>query len=52
MTLFVPCIANFFVMVKEQGLRNTLLMVGFILAYAISVGAILNGLFRTLGVSL
>jgi ferrous iron transport protein B len=52
MTLFVPCIANFFVMVKEQGLRNTMLMVGFILAYAISVGAILNGLFRTLGVSL
>jgi hypothetical protein len=44
--------SDYVVMVKEQGLRNTVLMVGFILAYAISVGAVLNGLFQVLGVSL
>ena len=52
MTLFVPCIANLFVMIKEQGLRNTLLMVGFILLYAVAVGAALNWLFRVSGITL
>jgi ferrous iron transport protein B len=52
MTLFVPCVANFFVMIKEQGLRNTLLMVGFILLYAVSVGAALNWIFRISGIQL
>jgi len=52
MTLFVPCIANFFVMVKEQGTRNTLLMVGFILFYAVAVGAVLNLVFRISGITL
>jgi ferrous iron transport protein B len=52
MTLFVPCIANFFVMIKEQGWRNTLLMVGFILFYALSVGAALNWIFRMSGITL
>jgi ferrous iron transport protein B len=52
MTLFVPCIANFFVMIKEQGLRNSLLMVVFIVAYAFSVGAALNWALRALEVTL
>jgi ferrous iron transport protein B len=52
LTLFVPCVANFFVMIKEQGLRNTLLMVGFIFCYAIGVGGVLNWLLRTLQVPL
>lgn len=52
MTLFVPCIANFFVMIKEQGTRNTLLMVGFILFYAVAVGAVLNWVFRVSGITL
>jgi ferrous iron transport protein B len=52
MTLFVPCIANFFVMIKEQGTRNTLLMVGFILLYAVAVGAALHWAFRVTGITL
>lgn len=51
LTLFVPCIANFLVMIKEQGLRNALLMAVFIIAYAVTVGTGLNFLFRTLGVT-
>ncbi len=42
LTLFVPCVANFFVMIKEQGLRNALLMVVSILVYAVAVGTGLN----------
>ena len=42
LTLFVPCIANFFVMIKEQGLRNAVLMVASILIYAVTVGTGLN----------
>lgn len=52
MTLFVPCIANFFVMIKEQGLRNAFLMVGFITGYSLLVGTMLNFALRAAGVYL
>ncbi len=51
-TLFVPCIANFFVMVKERGARTTLAMVAFIVPFAFAVGALLNWGLRALGVHL
>ncbi len=51
-TLFVPCIANFFVMVKERGVRTTLAMVAFIVPFAFAVGAALNWALRALGVHL
>lgn len=41
-TLFVPCLANFFVMVKEQGARNAFLMVAFILPFSVAIGGIVN----------
>lgn len=41
-TLFIPCIANFFVMIKEQGVKNAFLMFAFILPYAILIGGILR----------
>jgi len=41
-TLFIPCIANFFVMIKEQGVKNAFLMFAFILPYSILVGGILK----------
>lgn len=50
-TLFVPCIANLFVMVKERGVLATLYIVMFIFPFAFLVGAILNLTLRTLGVS-
>jgi ferrous iron transport protein B len=51
-TLFVPCIANFFVMVKERGARTTLAMVAFIVPFTFAVGALLNWGLRALGVHL
>jgi ferrous iron transport protein B len=41
-TLFVPCIANFLVIVKERGWRVALAIVGFIIPYAILVGTLVN----------
>ena len=52
MTLFVPCIANFFMMVKERGMRTALYMVAFIFPFAFGVGGALNWLLRTFNVSL
>jgi len=47
MTLFVPCIANFFMMVKERGMKTALYMVAFIFPFAFGVGGALNWLLRT-----
>jgi ferrous iron transport protein B len=51
-TLFVPCIANFFMIVKERGMRTALSMVAFIFPFAFLVGGALNFLLRTLEVTL
>lgn len=48
-TLFVPCVANFFVIAKERGLRTALAMTAFIFPFAFFVGAILNVALRGLG---
>jgi ferrous iron transport protein B len=45
-TLFVPCIANFLVIVKERGWRTALAIVAFVLPYAIFVGALVNAIAR------
>jgi len=52
MTLFVPCVANFFVMIKEHDFRKAALMVGFIIPYAIAVGAGVNFFLRWTGLEL
>jgi len=52
MTLFVPCIANFFMMVKEQGLKAALYMAAFIFPFAVAVGAALNWALRTFRIAL
>ncbi len=49
-TLFVPCIANFFVMIKERGLRTALAIAGVIVVIALGVGGALNWSLRLLGV--
>ncbi|MGD8396492.1 MAG: ferrous iron transport protein B [Candidatus Eiseniibacteriota bacterium] len=51
MTLFIPCIANVFMMIKERGLRTALWQVVFILPFALLVGAALNWTLRALGVT-
>ncbi|MBM4332150.1 MAG: ferrous iron transport protein B [Deltaproteobacteria bacterium] len=51
-TLFIPCVANFFMIIKERGLRQALAMAVFIFPFALLVGGGLNFLLRTLGVRL
>jgi ferrous iron transport protein B len=51
-TLFVPCIANLFVMIKERGIKTALAMVAFIVPFAFAVGAVLNWALHALGVHL
>lgn len=49
-TLFVPCIANFLVIIKERGGKVAAAIVSFVFVYAIAAGAVINYLIRTLGV--
>jgi ferrous iron transport protein B len=51
-TLFVPCIANFFVIIKERGIKTALLIVGFVFPFAILVGSLVNLLLRWSGIQL
>ncbi len=44
MTLFIPCIANFFMIVKERGWRTALAVAGFVFPLAFAVGAALAAL--------
>ena len=50
-TLFVPCIANFFIIVKERGVCTGLLMTAFIVPLAFLVGGGLNYGLHALGVT-
>ncbi len=50
MTLFVPCVANFLMMVRERGLKTGLTILGIITPIAIFTGAGLNYVLRALGV--
>jgi ferrous iron transport protein B len=52
MTLFVPCVANFLVMIKEHDFRKTAVMVGFIIPYALLVGTGVNFFLRWTGLPL
>ncbi|MFN3467052.1 MAG: nucleoside recognition domain-containing protein, partial [Candidatus Brocadiales bacterium] len=45
-TLFVPCLANFLVIIKERGIATAALIVGFIIPYAFLVGGILNFIMK------
>lgn len=47
-TLFIPCLANFFVMIKEQGAKNAFLMFAFIFPYSILIGGILRFILQWL----
>lgn len=45
-TLFVPCIANVFMIVKERGAKTALWMTAFIFPFAFVVGGVLNQIMR------
>jgi ferrous iron transport protein B len=48
-TLFMPCIANFFVVIKEQGLKTAILMGIFIIPFSILIGGAVNVVLRGVG---
>lgn len=52
LTLFLPCIAQFLVMIKERGLKTTLAMAGIILVLAFGTGFLLNTILNVLSVRL
>lgn len=51
-TLFIPCIANFFMVVKERGMKTAIAMSAFIFPLAFLVGGVANGILRGLGATL
>ncbi len=52
LTLFIPCIAQLSITIKERGLKTGLAMVAFIFPFAFLVGFLLNLAFNLLGVKL
>jgi len=52
LALFVPCVAQFSMTIKERGLKIGLLMVGFIFPFAFLAGGIVNIVLVALGVKL
>jgi len=50
MTLFIPCIAQFFMMIKERGFRKTLWITAVVFPVAVGVGGGLHFVLRWFGV--
>jgi ferrous iron transport protein B len=51
-TLFIPCIANFFMMIKERGMKTALYMTAFIIPYAFGIGWAMSRILNYLRVDL
>jgi ferrous iron transport protein B len=51
LTLFIPCVANFFMIIREQGLKRALYMLAFITPFAIAVGGVVGWALRALHVT-
>lgn len=52
LTLFMPCIAQFMMTIKERGFKTALAISGFIFPFAFFTGFIVNTILKALGVSL
>jgi ferrous iron transport protein B len=51
-TLFIPCIANFLMMIKERGLKMAIGMAAFIIPYAFGTGWLLSWVLTRLNLNL
>jgi ferrous iron transport protein B len=51
-TLFIPCVANFFMIVKERGWKTALAIAAFITPFALGAGAAVHWSLSTLAVPL
>ena len=50
LTLFIPCIAQFFVMIKERGLKKALWISAVVFPVAFGVGGMLNFVLEWIGI--
>ncbi|SDZ39951.1 ferrous iron transport protein B [Proteiniborus ethanoligenes] len=50
LTLFLPCVAQFAMMVKERGAKTALAMSAFILVFSFAAGYVLNQLLLAIGI--
>ena len=50
-TLFIPCIANLFMIIKERGLKTAMWMAGFIIVYAFGIGYVMSRVLPLLPIS-
>ena len=50
-TLFIPCMASFFIIIKEKGMKVALAMLAIITPAALVVGAIMNWVLRYFNIS-
>jgi ferrous iron transport protein B len=51
-TLFIPCVANFLVMLKERGTKMGLMISVFIMTYAFGMGWAMNFILKTFHITL
>jgi ferrous iron transport protein B len=51
-TLFVPCLAHFFMMIKERGLKMSFTILAIIVPLAVLAGGALNWVLRALNIAL
>jgi ferrous iron transport protein B len=50
LTLFLPCVAQFLVSIKERGLKTALIISGFVLVFSFTVGFAVNFILTAAGV--
>ncbi|MEK6530902.1 MAG: ferrous iron transport protein B [Deltaproteobacteria bacterium] len=50
-TLFIPCIANLFMIIKERGVKSAVLMTAFIFPFAVFTGGVVNMILRFLNLT-
>ncbi len=51
LTLFIPCVANFFMIIREHGTKKALFMLAFITPFAIAVGGVVAWVLRALNIT-
>jgi ferrous iron transport protein B len=49
LTLFVPCVAQFLMMIRERGAKFAFGVLGFVTVFAFGTGYLLNGLLKGIG---
>jgi len=50
LTLFIPCVANFFMIIREHGTKKALFILAFITPFAIAVGGVVGWVLRALDI--